>query len=270
MSQQQCFSLFTCSNPVACACLSLYVTPFSHREGYKASSRLAPHSEAHSSGSSLTDLLAYHWNQSPSDPLLIAACSTSFYSTLIPRGRASFTSQWTIKFEMSWSLVITTRIHGPHCVQLHRLHLTEVAVFHPAYYINWFGRRPLPCWEPNVMWCWLTDHDVPPLADSRRSGGVWSSTSQPAVTQISPRCFLTEERTPWDVKHRNTLVCRPRIERTPPLKVGGRGSCVWSVTLVRIKSYMCVLCAKEKCVSSHRNKWVSVSCCIDYLLIKNI
>lgn len=51
----------------------------------------------------------------------------------------------------------------PHYVQVHRLHLTEVAVFHPVYYINWSGRRPSPCWEPNMMWYGLTHHDVSSL-----------------------------------------------------------------------------------------------------------
>lgn len=58
-----------------------------------------------------------------------------------------------------------------------------------------------------------------PLADSRRSGEVWFSTSQPAVTKISPHRFLTEGRTALDVKHGDKTVCRPHIERAPPLRV---------------------------------------------------
>lgn len=71
-------------------------------------------------------------------------------------------SGFSLRTEMAWSLVKTSRVYGPHCVQVYRLHLTEVAVFHPVYYINWFGRRPSPRLEPNVMWCWLTHHDVSP------------------------------------------------------------------------------------------------------------
>lgn len=97
------------------------------------------------------------------------------------------------------------------CIWLHLL------FFHPVYYINWFGRRPSPCWEPNVMWCRLTHHDVPPFDDSRRSSGVWCSTSLPAVTQISPQRF---DRGKNSVRRetQNTIVCRPQIETTPPLR----------------------------------------------------
>lgn len=49
-------------------------------------------------------------------------------------------------------------------LQLFRPHSTEAAVCHAVYYINGCGRRPLSRWEPRVMWCSLTRHDVSPPA----------------------------------------------------------------------------------------------------------
>lgn len=93
-----------------------------------------------------------------------------------------------------------------------------------------------------------------------------TARSYPNIT--SP-CFLTEGRTAWDVKHRNTTVCRPRIERAPPLHVRGKIKlCLKCDDSEKEMLHGVIRVLKEKCVSSRRNKYISVSSCIDPLLPK--
>lgn len=50
-------------------------------------------------------------------------------------------------------------------------------------------------WSQAVMWSQLTHHDVPPpLLTAGSLSGVWWSTSQPAVSLISPRYISDRER----------------------------------------------------------------------------
>lgn len=53
----------------------------------------------------------------------------------------------------------------------------------------------------------------------------------------------------------NTIVCRPRIETTPPLRGTEGKAIVESVRIAVIKCYMLsYVCSKKNSVSSHRAK----------------
>lgn len=91
---------------------------------------------------------------------------------------------------------------------------TESAASVPVHYLSWSGWRPLPCWEPNVMWCRLTRPDVPPATPPLllTAGGLVEAGTPPHSLQL-PRYHLTlllRERGENGIKakHRNTIVCR--------------------------------------------------------------
>lgn len=66
------------------------------------------------------------------------------------------------------------------------------------------------CLAGSPMWCYGVWHIMTwfPLTYCRRSGGIWRSTSQPAVTQKSPQRLSDKGIKNFEVKHKNTIICR--------------------------------------------------------------
>lgn len=96
---------------------------------------------------------------------------------------------------------------------------------HPLYELIWLETFALLGALRDVMpvdTLWRAS----PFADCRLSGGAWCSTSQPAVTQISPRRLSDRrrERLRSETQKTQSSSVRPRNERAPTLQVSLRGA----------------------------------------------
>lgn len=162
--------------------------------------------------------------------IFIFVCTNAFWETL---GHSH-----TDKHEIIW------HICSPHCVPVYKLHLTEVAVFHPVYYINWSGRRPSPCWEPNMMWCGLTHHDVPPLC--------WLQALWWSLVLYLTACSYPNITSLFFDRGKNSMRCKTQTQLSAGLVLKQLHLCM----LGKDKAHVtwCHTCTKKKFVSFYRIK----------------
>lgn len=106
----------------------------------------------------------------------------------------------------------STRWLIPCCVWVWR---TESTAFVSVHYLSWSGRRPLPCWEPNVMWCRLTHPDIPPPPPLLLTAGSLVDAGAPPRSPQLPRYrFLeNEERHQSENTETQSTAGRPRVGR---------------------------------------------------------